>query len=75
MDQRPAKKELNLPRTQTFTLTHAQEIKKKEKKKKKEIKHFDFRSQTYQQCCFPIFIYFFTSLKIQLILLFFIFFL
>lgn len=57
MDQCPEKKELNLPRTRTFTHshTHVQEI-----KTKNNSKHFDFRSQTYQQCCIPIFFYNFT---------------
>lgn len=59
----------------THTDVHTHTHTKNKTKLRVNLKHFDFRSQTYQQCCIPIYIYicffFLTSLKIRLILLIF----
>lgn len=60
-------------KSSTHTNIHTHTRTRKETKTKKiNRKHFDFRSQTYQQCCIPIYI-FLTSLKIHLIFFFFFF--
>lgn len=48
-------------KSSTHTNIHTHTRTRKKRKTKKKRKHFDIRSQTYQQCCIPIFFLNFTE--------------